>query len=338
MAHLVYKIDGEDSMAFTNDLPWHGLGQKLPVGSNIDVWAERAHLQWTVEEADVQFAGYDGFRDSKILANYNDRKVLFRSDTGMPLEVVSQGYNVVQPIEVLDFYRDLVDMHGFVMETAGSLDDGRRVWALAKAGDDFRIMGQDVMQPYLMFCTSFDKTLSTTIMPTTVRVVCNNTLSFAYDDGESKFQTIKVPHSRKFDAKQVKIDMGLVNGSFLTFMEYAETMAVQKISKKEAVAYFVELLHTNGDPEDYSDVFGKPSKEKALGDMIKLYDSGAGADLESANGSLWGAINAVTAWVDHDKPARSSNNRFKNGQFGEGASIKKKAQALADDYLMQKAA
>jgi phage/plasmid-like protein (TIGR03299 family) len=333
MAHLVYQIEGEASMAYANAVPWHGLGQNLPAGSNLDVWAQKAHLEWTVEEATVQFAGYEGFRDSKILANYNDRKVLFRSDTGMPLEVVSRGYNIVQPIEVLEFYRDLVDKHGFIMETAGSLDDGRRVWALAKAGDDFRIMGQDVVQPYLMFCTSFDKTLSTTIMPTSIRVVCNNTLSFAYDDGETRYQTIKVPHSRKFDADKVKIDMGLVNGSFLKFAEYAELTASTKISKREAVAFFVELLHQNGDPEDYSDVFGKPSKEKALQTMVGLFDEGAGAKLESANESLWGAINAVTAWVDHEKPARTTNNRFKNSQFGEGAALKAKAQKLADHYL-----
>jgi phage/plasmid-like protein (TIGR03299 family) len=325
-------------MAFVNDVPWHGLGQKLPAGSNIDVWAEKAHLKWTVEEATVQFAGYDGFRDSKILSNYTGRKVLYRSDTGMPLEVVSDGYRIVQPLEVLEFYRDLVDLHGFVMETAGSLDDGRRVWALAKAGDDFRIMGQDVIQPYLMFCTSFDKTLSTTIMPTTVRVVCNNTLSFAFDSGEHSSSTIKVPHSAKFNAENVKIDMGLVDGSFLKFSEYAERMAYAKISKRDAVAFFVELLHSNGDNEDYSDVFGKPSKEKALQTMVKLFDEGPGAELESANSSLWGAINAVTAWVDHEKPARSNNNRFKGGQFGDGAALKSKAQKLADDYLIAQAA
>ena len=40
---------------------------------------------------------------------------------------------IVQPKEVLEFYRELVKEYGYTLETAGALDGGRKVWALPPA-------------------------------------------------------------------------------------------------------------------------------------------------------------------------------------------------------------
>ena len=167
MAHLI------DSMAYTGQTPWHGLGNILPPHQSLDVWLQAAGMNWTIEQSDVL---YQGAPDNPILHTYPDSKVLYRSDTLAPLSVVSQRYNVVQPHEVLHFYQDLVEAGGFELETAGSLKGGRKLWALAKTGRDLMLKGGDLVKSYLLLATSCDGTLCTTAQFISVRVVCNNTL------------------------------------------------------------------------------------------------------------------------------------------------------------------
>jgi phage/plasmid-like protein (TIGR03299 family) len=90
---------------------------------------------------------------------------------------------VVQPREVLEFYRDLTEVAGYELETAGVLKAGRKFWALARTGKSAALKGNDVVNGYLLLATSCDGTLATVAMPTTVRVVCNNTLTIALRDG-----------------------------------------------------------------------------------------------------------------------------------------------------------
>lgn len=110
----------------------------------------------------------------------DDRFVLVRSDTDEALSIVSGNYEVVQPKEVLEFYRELVSLYGYTLETAGALNGGRKVWALSKTGRSSRVGedGKDKLAAYLLLATSCDKTLATTIAFTSIRVVCKNTLFF----------------------------------------------------------------------------------------------------------------------------------------------------------------
>ena len=122
MAHLI------DTMAYTGQTPWHGLGNQLPEKQSLDIWQQAAGMDWTIEQSDVMF---NVASDALHIRPYSDSKVLYRSDTLAPLSVVSSRYNVVQPHEVLHFYQDLVEACGFELETAGSLKGGRKLCALA---------------------------------------------------------------------------------------------------------------------------------------------------------------------------------------------------------------
>ncbi len=100
MAHLI------DTMAYTGQTPWHGLGNVLPPQQSLDIWLQAAGMDWTIEQSDVMF---NVASDALHIRPYSDSKVLYRSDTLTPLSVVSSRYNVVQPHEVLHFYQDLVE-------------------------------------------------------------------------------------------------------------------------------------------------------------------------------------------------------------------------------------
>lgn len=330
MAHLVYKTQGEDSMAYTGALPWHGLGQKLEEGASLETWAEKAHLNWGVDECTVQYH-IPGFRETPIGLSFDNRKTLYRTDTMEPLEVVGKNYKVVQPSEILEFYRDLVENYGWNIHTAGSLDDGRRVWALAKMNESFVIGKDDKIHQFALLATSYDKSLSTTFMPTSVRVVCNNTLSYAYDRVGAGM--IKVPHCDKFNPNLVKLEAGLLDDTFGQFGEKAARMAEVYMNDDRCVNFFMNLMHDARMGDDYTDVMVDGPKAKAIDGMIEKLSDGDGSDLETSINTLWGVLNAVTAWVDHEKPARTINNRFKGGQWGPGAAIKKAAWDAASEIL-----
>ena len=128
MAHMIDTTTGTAAMAYTGKTPWHGLGQALSADADITTWTHEAGLAYDVLESPVLFRTAAASEPEA----FKGRKVLHRSDTGAPLAVVSDGYHVVQPAEVMGFFDNLVKLGGFQLETAGALSYGRRVWALAR--------------------------------------------------------------------------------------------------------------------------------------------------------------------------------------------------------------
>ncbi|WP_280571274.1 DUF932 domain-containing protein, partial [Chromohalobacter sp. 296-RDG] len=174
MAHQI------EQMAYIGDTPWHGLGQQLSRHQPLEVWRQQAGMDWHIDESPVRFIT-DGASHLGSIYSFPEQKVLYRSDTKTPLSVVSQRYKVVQPEEVLEFYRDLTEYAGYELETAGVLKGGRKFWALARSGLGGALKGQDQVNDYLLLATSCDGSLATVATPTSVRVVCNNTLTIAVD-------------------------------------------------------------------------------------------------------------------------------------------------------------
>ncbi|MBW3843182.1 DUF932 domain-containing protein [Aeromonas hydrophila] len=312
MAHLI------DSMAYTGQTPWHGLGNVLPPQQSLDVWLQAAGMDWTIEQSDVLYQG------SPDLHTYPDSKVLYRSDTLAPLSVVSQRYNVVQPHEVLHFYQDLVEVGGFELETAGSLKGGRKLWALAKTGQDLMLKGGDLVKSYLLLATSCDGTLCTTAQFTSVRVVCNNTLQVAVGNQSA---AIKVPHSTQFDASAVKQALGLGVSQWDLFGQHAKTLSQRPVAPQEALRFFSDLLAQPLDEE--SIVLTRPVQR-----LHELYQgAGMGAELASSRNTAWGLVNAVTEYVDHHRRTRSQDHRLDSAWFGQGAQLKSRALAQAITLL-----
>jgi phage/plasmid-like protein (TIGR03299 family) len=315
MAHLV------ETMAYVGQTPWHGLGNPLGKRQSIDVWAKQAGMDWDIRETPVRYMTRGNDVLGEIMS-FPEQKVLFRSDTNTPLSVVSQRYQVVQPREILEFYRDLTKISGFELETAGVLKGGKKFWALAKTGQDFALKGNDVTNGYILLATACDGTLATTAQFTSIRVVCNNTLAVALAGGCS---AVKVPHNTTFDAQAVKKQLGISVSNWDNFMYSMKTLSERKVKGKEAQNFFLRVFTDQGKPGVGT------SNERSMSKSLELFEGrGRGSDLASANGTAFGLLNAVTEFVDHERKARSVDNRLDSAWFGQGASIKQKAleQAL----------
>lgn len=311
MAHLI------ETMAYVDAVPWHGLGNQLTPKQPIDVWQREAGMDWEIRENEVLFQMENTGMPGMSIGRYEDAKVLYRSDTFSPLSVVSKRYKVVQPAEVLEFYRDLVSAGGFELETAGVLKGGKKLWALAKTGQETLLKGGDKVKAYLLLATSCDGTLCTTAQFTSVRVVCNNTLQMAVGDTGG---AVKVPHSTQFDPQLVKQALGLGLSSWESFVSDMRQLSERKVNKFEAMNYLINVLGDRAVP------FNEQPNTKAIQSVYALFNgNGKGSDLTSAAGTAWGLLNGVTEYVDQHRRARSSDYRLDSAWFGPGAALKEKA-------------
>jgi phage/plasmid-like protein (TIGR03299 family) len=316
MAHLIDLSNARANMAYVGKTPWHGLGQQLTEGAPIEIWASEAGMDHDILASRVAFRwGHE----SGEVGVFDNKRVLYRSDNKKPLSVVSSIYNIVQPREILEFYRDLVDSTGdYQLETAGCLDDGKKYWALAKYKDTLNFSG-DIVKPYLFLASSADGTMATTAMHTTVRVVCNNTLQMSLRaDGP---QAIKVSHSTKFNPDVIKSRLGVAD-TIENFNNDVNSLIDKALSREKAVQVFVELIAKRNKQDE---ITNEKAVKRIVGEIMASLDSGPGAQLITARGTAWGAMNAVTNYVDYKARAHSQNNRFSNGQFGNGAELKNKA-------------
>ncbi|QIM49586.1 DUF932 domain-containing protein [Pusillimonas sp. DMV24BSW_D] len=310
MAHLV------EQMAYVGQTPWHGLGNQLSPNQPIEVWQQQAGMNWDIKEAPVQFMDAVDDTQSRLIT-FPQSKVLYRSDNRTPLSVVSQRYQVVQPREILEFYRDLTEISGFQLETAGVLKGGKKVWALARTGHSATIQGNDVTNAYVLLATACDGTLATTAQFTAVRVVCNNTLAVAIDDSRG---AVKVPHSTAFDAQAVKRQLGISVSNWDTFMYRMKVLSQRKVKHVEAEAF---IRHLFSEPRQSASI--QPN-ESAMAKVLELYNGrGRGAELGTSSGTALGLLNAITEFVDHERRARNTDYRLDSAWFGQGAALKQKA-------------
>lgn len=340
MAHQV------EQMAYVGDTPWHGLGNQLTQHQPIEVWAKQAGMDWRIESSDVSYMAQNE-RGQSIIMPYEEQRVLYRSDTHAPLSVVSQRYQEVQPMEILEFYRDLTEQSGFELETAGVLKGGKKFWALARTGQSTTLKGKDVSNGYILLATACDGTLATTAQFTNIRVVCNNTLAIALRGQSSGAGVVKVPHSTKFDADKVKQQLGISVRAWDEHMYEMKQLSQRKVTQGEAAAYFDAVFNNTSmsvaDQEENIIQFYRniatpnPAKEKSEPNgraMTKVMDmfngQGRGAELSSAKDTAYGLLCSITEFADHERRAMSTDHRLDSAWFGAGAALKQRGleQAL----------
>lgn len=325
MAHeITVRKNKKVEMAFVGEKPWHGLGQELQVGADIETWKEAAGMDWTIKRDVVRFRVED---DIDIIGGEHtmkDSSVLYRSDDLTPLAIVSNRYKLVQPEQVLEFFRDLTESNGFQLETAGTLFGGKRFWGLAKIGEDACIVGDDKIGGYILLSTSCDGTLATSARFTSVRVVCNNTLTMATKNRKSD---VLIRHSSHFDADKIKNQLGIARDAFGDFLKSTRKLAKTKVSDPDATEFISKLLLDT--KTIYKDDLTKSRQYQKIMDIFNG-GSGMGSNMPGVKGTAWGLVNAVTEFVDHHVKTTTASHRMSSAWFGRGEELKNQALIRAE--------
>ena len=318
MAHLIEtnEITGKDEIAFVGETPWHGLGQVLTKDAPIEVWRKEAGLDWQAKTAPVYFS-----HDNQNFSTVENQNVIYRDDTNKPLGIVTNRYKVHQPSEVLDFFNTLVQSAGFSLEVAGAIKGGKRIWALANVNKEAVVLHDDAVRGYLLLSTSFDGTAATVGQFTSIRVVCNNTLSAA--DAENAPSRVVLTHGSDFDASVMRDRLGLVVSGFEGMMDNYRKMARQGVDENYAKFIVNDLF-----PASYNPQTNTFKESRGYKRVLELFDgAGLGASNHGVYGTKWGLLNAVTQYVDHER-GHTVDSRMSNAWFGYGNRLKTRAEEL----------
>ena len=321
---MIDETTGKAAIAYRNETPWHGLGQQLTEDASIDTWTKEAGLDWEAHRANIYYSTDMGGSDQNVLS-YKGSQVLYRSDTKQQLGIVSDRYREVQPREIMDFFKTLTEKSGFKMETAGALNDGKRIWALAQVGEGANIIGKDLVKTYVLLATSFDGSMATTAKFTSVRVVCNNTITAALSSENSN--VVRIPHREQFDSSSVYASLGIATSQWNQFLLKARLLANEELHKYEAEEMTKELFNVTD-----QDLAERKRIHTGYTSVMRLFEGDAiGSNLTEGR-TAWQWLNAVTEWVDWNN-GRNSSSRMNSAWFGKGSQLKEKALDLATEWV-----
>lgn len=323
-----------ETMAYTGEPPWHGLGNAVSNKLTPMQMLKAAQLDWKVEKRKLLYAAANGKGTIEVPGRY----ALVRDTDEKALTIVGATYKPVQNEATLDFFKKFVMAGHMKMETAGSLHGGQYIWALARIGADFKLGKEDEVRGFLLLCNPhiFGKAMTGQFTP--VRVVCWNTLTFALGaDLKGKGSGVfRMPHSVEFtDAvrKQAEIALGLARSQMDQFKEAATLLSKKKAPAFAVEEFFCEVLKF--DPKAAGKKKTRSKKKEAeaieprmLPRLRLAYSQAPGAQLSTAAGTWWGAVNAVTYVVDHEL-GRDQSASLRTAWLGAKANLKRRAIGLA---------
>jgi phage/plasmid-like protein (TIGR03299 family) len=213
------------------------------------------------------------------------------------------------------------------MHTAGSLKEGKMVWALAKVKESFDILGSDRIDSYLLFSNPHQYGKAIDVRFTPIRVVCNNTLSLSLD--EKSVNSVKMGHRVEFNPSTVKQALGIASEKMKTYKEMAQFLSGKRFNQDSYIEYLNTVFPRTSD---------KRVKDKALtADTLSRNAKLAYDSLESqpgaeyGEGSWWQAFNSVTFITDHVQ-GRNADNRLYSSWFGGNQVRKRDALKSAIEY------
>lgn len=318
---MAHQITNTDTIVYTGEKPWHGLGIEVPEDTAVGVWADMA-FPWEAKRAYVRYA----IDREGTLRTDEDNIVLFRSDNGDRLGVVSSKFEVHQPKEIVQSLDELVRYAGFKIITAGSLFGGRKVWVQADIGERSTVIGGDMVEGKLLIATAMDGSMATTWKNCNTRVVCNNTITAALGERGKSFM---LSHRQEFDADKVKDELGLAVTQYQKFITDMRELAHYGMSPAHAEAMTIKLL--TGETDVESEKFAKAREHYGFKKIMGLFNGDQmGYGLPGTVNTAWGWVNAVTEFSDHHARTRGADSKLDSIWFGKLDATKRTA---ANDAL-----
>lgn len=343
-----------ETMFYVREVPWHGLGTRLKHAPTVADALRLAGLDWTVELRKVVLVEDTERCDSLDQCREVMARCVVRMSDGAILGVVGLDYEPCQNVEKLDVIAPLIESGAAWLDTAGSLRGGKRVWLQANMGLEADVIKGDPVTHRILVSGSHDGSLAVRIQDTEIRVVCNNTLTYARDErGGIRIKHTRNVHKRMDDVTTV---IGEARESFAKAIESYRYLAGRKMSASQTRDYVKGVFGTGkakpvqaapmAPKMDAADIFpgmfGESGKLTTLtaddvldtsGDRVtervmRLVESGAGADIPGVQGTAWGAYNAVTEYLTHER-GTNPDGRLDSNWFGNNAALNTRALEMA---------
>jgi len=316
MGHLI------ENMFYLGETPWHGLGTPLKQVPTIEEALELSGMDFEVKKVPTVYQMYSDAGD--YILKDTGHFVTIRSDTNNPIGNVGKKYEVLQnrdafaPFEVIQDY-------GYKLETAGVIDEGKKVWILAKTPDTFQV-GDDMIQGFVLLYTSHDGSSGSCFRDTSVRVVCNNTLTWAL--GKKGGYEYKLRHTSSINSRMKELTGKLEEhkGNVAQAMDHMNRFVEVDMTPETLKLYIESVMpwlkgrHKESVPE--LGIFVRNRAKPVYEKITDLFYNGKG----NKGRTLWDAYNAITEFHDHEK---NHKDWVKGTQFGASHRDKMNAYRIA---------
>lgn len=370
MAHELTTADAS-RLVLRKQKAWHGLGNVIPddlsaveageqfgLFDPITGWGLAAHnkaaiaalgsLKTSLELNDMDAAKdfFARYERNRLDVDTHKANVMVTSKDGLDpvstlLGIVGTNYQVCQNRELAEFTDALAQTGKVVIETAGTLKGGKKVWFLAR-GEEFDVANGDKVFPYLLVSNAHDGSNAIRVTPSTTRVVCSNTFHLVVprNDGGSlrcDSSAISLRHSGDLAGK-----LGEARNAIKHYSRVLETnrtlfgkLQEREVSRDKALEYFAgqytgfgwavptnEELNSDDAKVQSLAKRRQVKMDKAAQDFLKRWD----AEKEIAGGeNAWLAFNSMSGVIQHDikstgkDDAARVENRIKSTLFGINA-------------------
>ncbi len=154
MAHEIQHEDKFGEVREHGQRAWHGLGVEIPDGLTAVAGFEQIGLDWRTKLMDLHTI-YTDEQGKKRQFKVHSHKLHVREDTMTELAVVGAGYKPIQNTELAEFADHLTTVdRGVTLETAGSLYNGKIIFALVRLSKDINVTDADVLNQYVLIRNS----------------------------------------------------------------------------------------------------------------------------------------------------------------------------------------
>jgi phage/plasmid-like protein (TIGR03299 family) len=304
MAHEI------ESIAYANQVPWHGLGARIEDSATPEEFLKAAKLDWKVNL--YPLTAKVGDEEISIPGRF----ALIRDNDNQVMTVTGSAWKPLQNSETLDFMTRYCAAGGAKMETAGSLRNGKIVWGLAKLAHSFEVRPGDRVEGYLLITSPHVVGQAITVRTTTVRVVCANTMALAERSQDSEVH-YRQSHLSVFDVDAAKAAVENAHEELASCERRAKTLDKLKISAEDAVR---KILVPTFMPEIMTDsdliknIMNADVMPRKIAEILQSVENAPGAIADNG----WGVLNGVTHWVDHVQGQGAESRMYRSwvGDYG----------------------
>lgn len=216
---------------------WWAANDHMADGTHFDgpVPADEARKILSVPLVEAKlYATYTNAAGGSEVANGDGRKAIVRQDTGDLIGIFKDGYEVHGYEEwTLKMISNLLDTGAgeLGIKSVGLLRNGGQAWLQVRMAETFEVAGYGYT-PFITAATSADGSISSTYITGVDAAVCDNTLSAAILNAQTK---IKVKHTRKSGERygEIRDALGLVYSVRDGFQTAADELMGTPVSDSE---------------------------------------------------------------------------------------------------------
>lgn len=326
---MAHEIHEHDNLILTSQPAWHGLGHIFDSAPTLDE-AVKVAFPWEPQTVTVRGC----HPDTGMPLEFPDNKILGRvlpDGRFQKFGIVSSEYEVLHNQELFERFRPLIESGSVTIESAGSFFNGKICFVSCKLANSFSVRG-DQIDKYVLL-NNGHACSKASIVNTTIRVVCNNTLTAAMlEDGEN--QKISVKHTKNIRQNLDKVIelIDLSEGQFKATQEQFEALTTLDIDQKQlkryvkvvfSIASLEKAFHEADTKQPTTNKDGTERESKIFNKIEELFVAGQG----NKGKDLWDAYNAVTEYLTWNRGNSKTTQEDRTYQqlYGNAQAISNRA-------------